>query len=56
MFKAENKAVPNVKMLIGKIYEIVEMDILIERIKDGKIDRIKNIWKLCYDWLDEEIL
>lgn len=49
----KNMETPTVEMLVQKIYEIVEMDVLTERIRNGEIDRIRNIWGLFYKWLDE---
>lgn len=43
--------IPTVEMLIQKICEMVEIDTLTERMKNGNIDRIKNIWKVFYMWL-----
>lgn len=34
----------NLEMLIGKLFEVVEMDIS-ERMKDGNLHKIKTYWE-----------
>lgn len=44
--------IPNVGMLIQKILDVVEMDVLTERLGKGDVNRIKQIWEIFYEWLD----
>lgn len=48
---AKNVEIPTTEMLIEKIFEVVEMDVF-ERMEEGDVDRIENIWKVFYSWLD----
>lgn len=50
MWKREE--ISTVGMLKQTIYELVEMDMLTERLRQGNIDKIERIWKVFYTWLD----
>lgn len=49
----KNEEVPKLEILIEKIYEVAEMDISSERMKDGNIGKISAHWKSFYEWLDK---
>lgn len=51
----KNPEIPSVEMWIEKLYEIVEMDVLTERLRDGEMERIQKLWNPLYEWLDERL-
>lgn len=43
--------VPKEDTLKDKIYEVVEMDVLTGRMREGNLDKIQNYWKPFYVWI-----
>lgn len=39
--------------LIWKTYEIAEIDILTERMRDVNVQKIEDLWKPFYRWVDQ---
>lgn len=50
MWKGENSQ--NIEKMIEKLYEMVEMDTLTERLKEGNLQKIEKCWNPFNKWLD----
>lgn len=48
----KNVDVPSLDHLIEKVYEVMEMDILKQRKKEGNLEKTRTYWEPFYNWIN----